>query len=141
MESEGESSRCVVRSLRTTHRKLKCAKPAHHTLQYKDHSLTMSCMMIDHEYIYSRCMITQVSSSPHNRSRSLSAPVVQRHTPWNSKARACGVWCEIFAPQTAKSQGETPPFVLLHHGMTEAFSGGCNTSILTSPCVMHDDSS
>ena len=62
----------------------------------------------------------------------VSSPVVQRHTPWNQKARACGVWCEIFAPQTAKSQGETPPFVLLHHGMTEAFSGGCSTNILIS---------
>ena len=33
------------------------------------------------------------------------------------------------------------PFVPLHHGMTEAFSVGCSTNILTSPCVMHDDSS
>ena len=28
--------------------------------------------------------------------------VVQRHTPSNRKARACGVWCEGFAPQTPK---------------------------------------
>ena len=53
----------------------------------------------------------------------VSSPVVQRHTPWNRKARACGVWCEAFATQTAKYQGETPPFVPLHHGMTKAFSG------------------
>ena len=53
----------------------------------------------------------------------VSSPVVRRHTPWNQNARACGVWCEAFAPQTAESQGETSPFVPLHHGMTEAFSG------------------
>ena len=67
----------------------------------------------------------------------VSSPVVQRHIPWNRKARAGGVWCEAFAPQPAESQGETPPFVSLHHGMTEAFSGGCSPNILT-PCVMHD---
>ena len=53
----------------------------------------------------------------------VSSPVVQRHTPWNRKARACSVRCEAFAPQTAKYQGEKSPFVPLHHGMTEAFSG------------------
>ena len=53
----------------------------------------------------------------------VSSAVVQRHTPLNRKARACDVWCEALAPQTAKSQGETPPFVPSHHGMTKAFSG------------------
>ena len=66
----------------------------------------------------------------------VSSPVVQRHIPWNRKARAGGVWCEAFAPQPAESQGETPPFVSLHHGMSEAFSGGCSTSMLTLPGVM-----
>ena len=42
------------------------------------------------------------------------SPVVQRHAPWNRKARACGVWCEAFAPQTAKSQSGAPPTVPLH---------------------------
>ena len=63
----------------------------------------------------------------------VSSPVVQRHIPWNRKARAGGAWCEAFAPQPAESQGETPPFVSLHHGMSEAFSGGCSTSMLTLP--------
>ena len=58
------------------------------------------------------------------------SPVVQRHTPWNRKARVCGVWCEAFAPQTAKSQGEKPQYVPLHprtrsHGMTEGQPLGC----------------
>ena len=68
-------------------------------------------MMYDNARLLATAQLTAVSS-----------PVVQRHTPWNRKARACGVWCEAFAPQTAKYQGETPPFVPLHHGMTEAFS-------------------
>ena len=68
----------------------------------------------------------------------VSSPVVQRHIPWNRKARAGGVSCEAFAPQPAESQGETPPFVSLHHGMSEAFSGGCSTSMLTLPGVMLD---
>ena len=72
----------------------------------------------------------------------VSSPVVQRHTPCNRKARACGVWwCEAFAPPTAKDNGETPPFVPLGHGMTEAFAAVCNTTILTSPCITHNDSS
>ena len=69
-------------------------------------------MMYDHAGVLATAELTAVSS-----------PVVQRHIPWNRKARACGVWCEALAPQTAKSQGETSPFVPLHHGMTEAFSG------------------
>ena len=43
----------------------------------------------------------------------VSSRTVQKHTPWNRKARTCGVWCEAFAPQTAKYHGETPPFVPL----------------------------
>ena len=44
----------------------------------------------------------------------VSSAVVQRHSPWNRTARACGVWCEAFAPQAAKSQSETPQYVPLH---------------------------
>ena len=52
----------------------------------------------------------------------VSSPVVQRHTPWNRKARDRGVWCEAFAPQTAKSEGETSLFMPLHQGMTSEAS-------------------
>ena len=115
----------------------RCAKPAHHTPQSS--SKASPC----HAYWF--IMMYDVASLHVTAQMiAVSFPVVQRHTPWNRKARVCGLWCEAFAPRTAKSQSETPPFVPLHHGMTEAFSGGCSTTILTSPCVMHvihDDSS
>ena len=41
--------------------------------------------------------------------------MVQRHTPRIWKATFCSRWCEAFAPPTAKSHGETPPYVPLHH--------------------------
>ena len=60
----------------------------------------------------------------------VSSPVVQRHTPWNRIVGVCTVWCEAFARQAAKYQGETPQYVPLHHrtkshGMTEAQQLGC----------------
>ena len=75
-------------------------------------------MICDHARLLATDQLTAVSS-----------PVVQRYTLWNRKARACGVWCEALAPQTAKSQGDSPPFVPLHHGMTGAFSGSCGAFI------------
>ena len=45
----------------------------------------------------------------------VSVEVVQRHTPQNLEARLCGLWCEGFAPEIAKYQGEMPPYVPLHH--------------------------
>ena len=53
----------------------------------------------------------------------VSSAVVQRHTPCNWTARACGVWCETFAPEAAISQ--LPPNESCE--MTEAFSARCNT--------------
>ena len=52
--------------------------------------------------------------------RGLFSSDAKAHT-WNRKARACGVWCEAFASQTAKDHGKSPPFVPLHHVMTVIF--------------------
>ena len=61
-------------------------------------------MMYDNARLLATVQLTVVPS-----------PVVQRHTPWNRRMNACGVWCEAFAPQAAKSQGEAPQCVPLHN--------------------------
>ena len=61
----------------------------------------------------------------------VSSPVVQRHIPWNRKARAGGVWCEAFAPQPAESQGET------HHSLQNLRVKHRRSCLCTMECRRH----
>ena len=73
------------------------------------HHKTHNVVYVHPQKRYGECMRTSILKS------GASSSMVRRHARWNWNSCACKLWCEAFAPQTAKSQSETPPSVPLHH--------------------------
>ena len=78
----------------------------------------------------------------------VSSAVVQMHTPWKRKARACGVWnIRTAGYKISGRNAAIRAFAPLNESceMTAAFSAGCNTkhfNFTTRLCMMiHPDTS